>query len=101
MTTGGNALKYYCSVRVDVRRKEYIFPGGKKDSEAEGIRVKAKVCPYSSMPCSPVPLEIPISISKPKGWHKKHQHGSAASVGRNIRCGFSNFKLAVSGGRDG
>lgn len=45
VTTGGNALKYYCSVRVDVRRKEYIHLGGKKEAEAVGIRVKAKVPP--------------------------------------------------------
>jgi recombination protein RecA len=40
ITAGGLALKYYCSVRIDVRKKEDI-----KDKEGLpiGIRVKAKV----------------------------------------------------------
>lgn len=38
-TTGGNALKYYCSVRLDVRRIETL----KKDNEPYGNRVRVKV----------------------------------------------------------
>ncbi len=38
-TTGGNALKYYASVRIDVRRKEVI----KEGQEIIGNRVKVKV----------------------------------------------------------
>lgn len=40
VTTGGIALKYYCSVRIDVRKKEDIKD---KDGQPIGIRVKAKV----------------------------------------------------------
>lgn len=40
VTTGGNALKFFCSVRVDVRRAKAI-EGPKQ--EQIGIRVKAKV----------------------------------------------------------
>lgn len=36
VTSGGNALKYYASVRVDVRRKETLKEGG----EEVGIRCK-------------------------------------------------------------
>lgn len=36
VTSGGNALKFYASVRLDIRRKEIL-------SENEGIRVKVKV----------------------------------------------------------
>jgi recombination protein RecA len=38
-TTGGNALKFYCSVRIDVRRINTI----KTNEEAVGNRVKARV----------------------------------------------------------
>lgn len=38
-TTGGNALKFYSSVRLDVRRKEQILSNG----EAIGNRTKVKV----------------------------------------------------------
>ncbi|GMO32762.1 MAG: recombinase RecA [Termitinemataceae bacterium] len=40
-TTGGNALKFYSSVRLDVRKSETIENG--KDSDAIGNRVKVKV----------------------------------------------------------
>ena len=38
-TTGGNALKFYSSVRLDVRRKEQLLVNG----EAVGNRTKVKV----------------------------------------------------------
>ena len=38
-TTGGNALKYYASVRIDVRRKDVIKDG----QDIVGNRVRAKV----------------------------------------------------------
>ena len=38
-TTGGNALKFYASVRIDIRRKEAIKDG----SEIVGNRVKTKI----------------------------------------------------------
>jgi len=40
-TTGGNALKFYSSVRIDVRKTETIDAG--KDTDAIGNRVKVKV----------------------------------------------------------
>ena len=40
VTSGGNALKFYASVRLEVRRKQTI-EGAK--GENVGIRVKAKV----------------------------------------------------------
>lgn len=36
VTSGGNALKFYASVRIDVRRKELL-----KDNQ--GIKVRVKV----------------------------------------------------------
>src|SRR5678810_373452 len=39
-TTGGNALKFYASVRLDIRRMAQIKDG----DEAIGNRVKVKVC---------------------------------------------------------
>ena len=41
ITTGGNALKFYASVRLDIRRKEIIK--GKAGQDDEGVRVKVKV----------------------------------------------------------
>jgi len=41
ITTGGNALKFYASVRLDIRRKEIIR--GKAGADDEGVRVKCKV----------------------------------------------------------
>ena len=38
-TTGGNALKYYASIRLDIRRTETL----KKDDKEIGNRVKVKV----------------------------------------------------------
>jgi recombination protein RecA len=38
-TTGGNALKYYASVRIDIRRKDVIKDG----QEIIGNRVRAKI----------------------------------------------------------
>jgi recombination protein RecA len=40
-TTGGNALKFYSSIRLDVRKTETIEAG--KDTDAIGNRVKVKV----------------------------------------------------------
>ncbi|MDR0718917.1 MAG: recombinase RecA [Treponema sp.] len=40
-TTGGNALKFYSSIRVDVRKFETIEGG--KDADALGTRVRVKV----------------------------------------------------------
>ncbi|PSN17623.1 recombinase RecA [filamentous cyanobacterium CCP5] len=39
VTTGGNALKFYCSVRLDIRRIQTL----KKGTEEFGIRAKVKV----------------------------------------------------------
>jgi recombination protein RecA len=39
-TTGGNALKFYASIRLDVRKQEVIEKG---DADAVGNRVKVKV----------------------------------------------------------
>ena len=48
ITSGGNALKFYASVRLEVRRKETIKgPAGGDDV---GIRVKAKVRRCACMP---------------------------------------------------
>lgn len=38
-TTGGNAMKFYASVRLDIRRKEVVKSG----EDISGIRVKVKV----------------------------------------------------------
>jgi recombination protein RecA len=38
-TTGGNALKFYCSLRMDIRRIEIL----KKDGVEYGNRVKCKI----------------------------------------------------------
>jgi recombination protein RecA len=42
-TTGGNALKFYASQRLDIRRREKIESGTGDDKEATGTRVKVKV----------------------------------------------------------
>lgn len=42
-TTGGNALKFYASVRCDVRRKEAIKRGSGDDAEVIGSNVHIKV----------------------------------------------------------
>ena len=41
VTTGGNALKYYSSVRLDIRRREVIK--GKTGEDDTGVRCKVKV----------------------------------------------------------
>ena len=42
-TTGGNALKFYASQRLEIRRKEKLEAGTGDDKEAFGNRVKVKV----------------------------------------------------------
>lgn len=42
-TTGGNALKFYASQRLDIRRKEKLDSGTGDDKEAIGSRVKVKI----------------------------------------------------------
>jgi recombination protein RecA len=42
-TTGGNALKFYASVRLEVRKMDTIEKGEKGESDAIGNRVKVKV----------------------------------------------------------
>ena len=42
-TTGGNALKFYASQRIDIRRKERIDSGTGDEKEAMGNHVKVKV----------------------------------------------------------
>lgn len=48
ITSGGNALKFYSSVRLEVRRKETIKGSNGEDI---GIRVKAKVSPPTLRCC--------------------------------------------------
>ena len=48
ITSGGNALKFYSSVRLEVRRKETIKGSNGEDV---GIRVKAKVPPLHIAAC--------------------------------------------------
>lgn len=42
-TTGGNALKFYASQRLDIRRKEKLESGSGDDKETTGNKVKVKV----------------------------------------------------------
>ena len=42
-TTGGNALKFYASQRLDIRRKEKIESGAGMDKEINGNKTKVKV----------------------------------------------------------
>lgn len=42
-TTGGNALKFYSSVRIEVRKKAAIEQGVGDDKRAIGLRVRAKI----------------------------------------------------------
>ena len=42
-TTGGNALKFYASQRLDIRRKEKLEQGTGDNKEAMGNKVKIKV----------------------------------------------------------
>ena len=42
-TTGGNALKFYASQRLDIRRKEKLEIGTGDDKETTGNKVKVKV----------------------------------------------------------
>ena len=42
-TTGGNALKFYASQRLEIRKKEKLELGTGDDKEAMGNRVKVKV----------------------------------------------------------
>lgn len=43
-TSGGNALKYYATQRLDVRRVEFLKHGGKDaDGDSYGIRTRVKV----------------------------------------------------------
>ena len=42
-TTGGNALKFYASQRLDIRRKEKLESGTGDDKEISGNKVKVKV----------------------------------------------------------
>ncbi|MDD3120037.1 MAG: recombinase RecA [Candidatus Gracilibacteria bacterium] len=42
-TTGGNALKFYASQRLDIRKKEKIDSGTGDDKETTGNRVKIKI----------------------------------------------------------
>lgn len=42
-TTGGNALKFYASQRLEIRKKEKLESGTGDDKEATGNRVKVKI----------------------------------------------------------
>ena len=70
-TTGGKALKFYASVRLDVRRIETLKDG----TEAVGSRIKVKVVKNKVEPAVPGQAEFDMifgSGHQPRGWPDRH-----------------------------
>lgn len=61
-TCGGSALKFYASIRIDIRRIEFV----KKGDEIVGIKVRAKVVKNK---CGAPFKEAVITIMYNKGFH--------------------------------
>ena len=58
-TTGGFALKFYSSIRFDIRKVEMIMRGGEKDGTAIGIKTRVKcVKNKTAVPMRKIELNI-------------------------------------------
>jgi len=95
-TTGGNALKFYASVRIDIRRKEAIKDG----SEIVGNRVKTKIVKNK---VAPPFKEVEFDIMYNEGISKigdmidvATEHGIVTKSGS-----WYTFKTERTQGRDG
>jgi recombination protein RecA len=78
VTTGGNALKFYASVRLDIRRIQTL----KKGTEEYGIRAKVKVAKNKVAPPSALgSLTFSLARASPAGavwWIWRNSRGSSS-----------------------
>ena len=80
-TTGGNALKFYASVRLDIRRTGTI----KKGDEAIGNETKVKVVKNKVSPLQDGGVRHPVWRGhQPRG--RDHRHGRERQDHRKERC---------------
>ena len=93
-TTGGRALKFYASVRLDVRRIDYIKNGGENIGNRVRVKVvKNKIAPLlrrrSSILCSARGSRvrgISLILQSGKTLYRKAVHGSPTTTQRSVRA---------------
>ncbi len=99
-TTGGNALKFYASQRLEIRKKEKLESGTGDDKEAFGNRVKVKIVKNKvAPPFREVEIDVLFNEWISRAWEVL-DIGSDRGIIKKSGAFYSYWETKLGQGRD-